>query len=63
MLSAVANDPWAAMFTRNAPRNTPGQSLYPDNKIVAKAIPLGGHTAEALGWTRAKDKPKLPAQK
>jgi hypothetical protein len=49
MLSAVANDPGALMFTRRAPRNIPGQSLYPHSRIAANAIPLGGQTAEALG--------------
>src|SRR6267142_394977 len=49
MLSAVANDPWALMFTRKAPRNIPGQSQYPHKRIAANAIPLGGQTADALG--------------
>jgi hypothetical protein len=31
--------------------------------MAANAIPLGGQTADALGWTCANDKPKLPAQK
>src|SRR4030095_12375359 len=62
MLSAVANDPKTLMFTRKAPRNIPGQSRYPHRRIAANAIPLGGQTADALGWTRANDKPKPPAQ-
>ena len=45
------------------PIKIPGQSRYPHKRIAASAIPLGGQTAEALGWTRASDKPKLPAQK
>jgi hypothetical protein len=63
MLSAVTTDPVEAMLTAQAPMNIPGQTRSPHKRIAASAIPLGGQTADALGWTCAKDKPKLPAQK
>src|ERR671921_2868399 len=60
---AVQIDPCVAKFTRNAPSRMPGQSLKPQTRIAASAIPLDGQTAEALGLLKARDKPKIPAQK
>ena len=36
------------IFTRNAPRNIPGQSQEPQSSTAAKPRPAGGQTAEAL---------------
>jgi hypothetical protein len=63
MVDAVATDPCVTKLTNKAPRKTPGASRYPHKRTAAKAMPLGGQTAEALGFMEANDNPKLPAQK
>src|SRR5437899_2924446 len=61
--SVVATVPWIVMFTRKAPRKTPGQSFQPHRRNAASAMPLGGQTADTLACRYAHDKPSLPAQK
>ena len=59
----VAIPPAVVTFTRNAPSSTPGQTRWPKIKSEAIAIPVGGHTAEALAFTNARLSPILPAAK
>jgi hypothetical protein len=63
MANAVASEPCVAKFTNKAPSKIPGQSRYPHNRTAAKAMPLGGQTAEALELMKANDNPKVPLQK
>src|SRR5262249_30909988 len=50
-------------LTSKAPSKIPGQAAYPSTSKAAREMPVGGHTAVALGWTNARDKPSLPATK
>src|SRR5260221_44972 len=55
------NTSWAtAKRTRS---KTPGKSRYPRKGRKARAIPVGGQTAEALGFILAHERPNLPAAK
>ena len=55
--------PAMPMLTRNAPTKIAGQTRTPRSSTAASAIPVGGHTGEALAWTKAKCSPSLPARK
>jgi hypothetical protein len=46
--SAALFDRKTTTFTRKAPIVMPGQMRYPRSRIIAKAIPDGGHTGEAF---------------
>src|SRR5207247_1219978 len=46
--SDVQTDPAVVTFTRNAPRNSAGQTRYPSRSAAARAMPVGGHTGDAL---------------
>ena len=59
--SDVQTDPAVVTFTRNAPRNSAGQTRYPSSSAAARAMPVGGHTGEALAWTKASASPSFPA--
>ena len=59
----VAIEPAVVMFTRNAPTNTAGHTRCPSTRNAANAIPVGGHTAEALALTNARLRPNFPATK
>jgi hypothetical protein len=50
-------------FTANAARKTPGQTLGPNIKNAAIAIPVGGQTGVALGLKKASLKLNLPKTK
>jgi len=43
--------------------NIPGQRRLPYKSNAAKARPVGGQTAEALGLMKARAKPNFPAPK
>ena len=59
----VATEPAVVMFTRKAPTRMAGQARDPSSRNAAKAMPLGGHTGEALALTNARLRPNLPATK
>jgi hypothetical protein len=63
MPSEVATDPAVVTLTRKAPRRMAGHARTPRRMRAASAIPVGGQTAVALGWTRASFRPSLPAAK
>ena len=63
MPSDEATDPAVVRFTRNAPRKIAGHTVGPYSRAAASAMPVGGHTAVALAWTKASDSPSLPATK
>src|SRR5215510_11855682 len=63
MPSDEATDPAVVTFTRNAPRKIAGHAEYPYSSRAASAMPVGGHTAVALAWMNASDRPILPATK
>ena len=44
----VTTDACVVTFTKKAPRNTPGQSRYPQTSNAASATPVGGQTADAF---------------
>ena len=50
-------------FARNAPKKIPGQKRHPQRSKTAIAMPVGGQTAEALGFTNANYRPNLAAPK
>ena len=59
----VATLPVVVWFTRNAPRRMAGHARSPKIRNAANAIPVGAHTAVALGFTKASRKPSLPVMK
>src|SRR5882757_20622 len=59
----VPHEPCVVRLTRKAPTKIPGHSRYPQRRIVASAMPVGGQTAEALPFTMASDNPNLPEKK
>src|SRR2546426_5343183 len=61
--SAVAIDPAVVRLTRNAATKMAGHTPGPSRRKAASAIPVGAHTAVALGCTTASLKPSLPAAK
>ena len=63
MPSDDAVDPAVVTFTRNAPRKMAGHMWLPYRRSAASAIPVGGHTAVALAWTKASESPSFPATK
>ena len=63
MPSDEATDPAVVTFTRNAPRKIAGHTGNPYSRRAASAMPVGGHTAVALAWTNASDRPIFPAAK
>ena len=63
MPNVVATDPAVVRLARNAPKKMPGQTRYPSTRNAARAMPVGGQTAVALGCTKAIDSPSLAATK
>ena len=63
MPSDVHRFPAVVTFARNAPSRIAGQTRGPSSSIEASAIPVGGHTAVALAWTKASMSPSLAAAK
>ncbi len=59
----VATVPAVVRFARNAPSQMPGHATYPSTRIAASAMPVGGHTGEALALTNARLNPYLAATK
>src|SRR5262245_66671116 len=59
----VKTEPAVVTFTRKAATNTAGQTRGPSSRNAARAMPVGGHTGEALAWTTARLRPNLPATK
>ena len=59
----VATEPAVVTLTRNAPTRMAGHARDPKSRKAANAIPVGGHTAEALALTKARLSPNLPATK
>jgi hypothetical protein len=59
----VRTDPAVVKFAKNAPKKMPGHTRKPKIRKAAKVIPVGAHTAVALGWTKANRSPSLAAQK
>jgi hypothetical protein len=57
----VRTVPKVVKFTMNAPQKMDGQNRRPRVSRVAIAIPVGGHTGVALGWTDARRRLSLPA--
>ena len=57
----MAIEPAVAMFARNAPTKIPSQTRYPNTRIAARAMPVGGHTAVALACTKASINPSFAA--
>jgi hypothetical protein len=49
------------MFAKKAPRKMPGQSCFPNKTRTASATPVGGHTAVALGFKKANNRPIFAA--
>ena len=47
--SELATEPAVVTLARNAPANTAGSSRKPPSNNAAIAMPVGNHTAEALG--------------
>src|SRR5438309_7690867 len=54
-------DPAVVRLTRKAPAKIGGQKRRPSATSVAIAIPVGGHTGVALGWTEARRRLNFPA--
>ncbi len=59
----VATDPAVTMFTANAPMKIAGHASVPSRSTAAIAIPVGGHTAVALAFTKARRSPSFAAMK
>jgi len=59
----VNMEPAVVTFTRNAPTKIAGQTRLPKRRNAPRAMPVGGHTADALLLTVAKVRPTLPATK
>src|SRR5881397_1188899 len=57
----VASEPAVVAFARKAPSAIAGQTRFPKRRKDASAIPAGGHTAVALGWTTARLSPSFAA--
>src|SRR5215467_12274330 len=57
MASTVQIEPCVTTLTAKAPIKTPGQRRLPHSNSAARAIPLGGQTAEALGFIDANESP------
>src|SRR5262249_2916378 len=57
----VPREPAVVMLTRKAPTKIAGQIRYPRSTKAANVIPVGAHTAVALGWRKARYRPTLPA--
>src|SRR5260370_4380557 len=57
----VRTEPTVVMLTRKAPTRIDGQKRRPRATSVAIAIPVGGHTGEALGWIEASRRLNFPA--
>src|SRR5262245_22920991 len=64
MPSDPASVPAVVKLTRNAPTKMAGATPLPYVSSAAIATPVGGHTADALGWSRPKNsRPTRPARK
>ncbi len=63
MISDGSTAPVVVRLTRKAPARTPGQSQGPASQHAAIARPDGGQIADALVWTKARDRPRRPAAK
>src|SRR5712692_530320 len=61
MPTEVRTEPAVVTLTRNAPIKMAGQKRRPRAINVATAMPVGGHTGVALGWTEAKRRLSLAA--
>src|SRR5437660_1684053 len=57
----VRIEPAVVRLTRKAPAKMNGQKRRPRATSVAIAIPVGGHTGVALGWTEARRRLNFPA--
>jgi hypothetical protein len=57
----VATELAVAKLTAKAPARIRGQTRRPKTSTAARATPVAGHTAVALGWTKASMRPSLPA--
>src|SRR6266851_2935007 len=57
----VRTEPAVLRLTRKAPAKMDGQKRIPRATSVAIAIPVGGHTGVALGWTEARRRLNFPA--
>src|SRR5689334_17757973 len=60
---AVPIEPAAVALAIIAARNIAGQTRYPQSTTAARAKPVGGQMAEALGWISARAKPILARTK
>ncbi len=59
----VSGLPVVVRLTRNAAIPMPGHTRGPKIRHAASAIPVGGQTAVALGFTCARPNPSRPARK
>src|SRR5260370_22530735 len=57
----VRTEPAVVRLTRKAPAKMNGQKRKPSATSVAIAMPVGGHTGVALGWTEARRRLNFPA--
>src|SRR5262245_16411963 len=60
---AVPIEPAAEALAIIAARNIAGQTRYPHSTIAARAKPVAGQTADALGWNSASARPILARTK
>ena len=63
MAAEAAIAPDVLRLTRKAPTVTAGHVRMPNMSRAATAIPVGGHTALALAFTNANERPSRPARK
>src|SRR5579863_3083243 len=59
----VRTVPAVVKFAKNAPKKMPGHTRTPKIRRPARAIPVGAHTAVALGLTKANFSPSFAAPK
>ena len=59
----VPHEPCVVRLTRNAPIKTAGQRRAPQSSKAASAKPVGGHTADVLAFTSARERPNFPRPK
>jgi len=57
----VATEPAVVRLARKAPANIAGHTRTPKIRYAARAMPVGGQTAVALGFTNANRRPSLAA--
>ena len=61
--SEVASEPAVVTFAIRAPAHTAGNTRWPNSSTMARANPVGGQTAVALGLYDASWSPNLASRK